>query len=153
MAQTTTTSRIIHASPEKIYRAFGNPEALENWQAPADMTAKVHDFEFKTGGGYEMSLYYPDDERETKGKTSGNEDRFTARFIELVPHRKIVQSVSFASENPGFSGEMIMEVTLEPVDGGTNVTYFFRDIPEGIRPEDNEAGTISTLEKLARFVE
>jgi uncharacterized protein YndB with AHSA1/START domain len=147
----TTNSRVIHAPAEKIYAAFGDPTALETWQAPGDMTGKVHRFDFRTGGGYEMSLYYPDEE--TRGKTGGNEDRFTVRFVELVPNRKIVQAVHFASPDPDLSGEMIMEVTLEPVDGGTNVTFFFRDIPRGIRPEDNEAGTVSSLEKLARFVE
>ncbi|MFL5659280.1 MAG: SRPBCC domain-containing protein [Ktedonobacteraceae bacterium] len=49
--------------------------------------------------------------------------------------------------------EMIMVVTFEAEDGGTTVSIFFKDIPSGIRPEDNEAGTRSTLEKLARYVE
>jgi hypothetical protein len=52
-----------------------------------------------------------------------------------------------------FSGEMIMVVTFEAVDGGTTVSILFKDIPSGIRPENNEAGTRSTLEKLARYVE
>ena len=46
-----------------------------------------------------------------------------------------------------------MEVTLEPGEDGTTVSIVFKDIPSGIRPEDNELGTQSTLEKLARFVE
>ena len=46
-----------------------------------------------------------------------------------------------------------MEVRFEPVDNGTKVTFSFKNIPPGIKPEDNEAGTISSLEKLARYVE
>ena len=61
--------------------------------------------------------------------------------------------ITFDSTDPAFSGEMIMEVTFEAKDQGTKVTILFRNIPPGIRPEDNEAGTQSTLEKLARYVE
>lgn len=153
MAQTTKNSKIINATADTIYSAFTSPGALEVWQAPEDMTAKVHNFDLRVGGGYEMSLFYPDTEKETQGKTQGKEDRFTARFVELIPNKKIVQAVNFESPNPDFSGEMIIEITFEPIENGTNVTYFFKDIPKGIRPEDNEAGTISTLSKLANFVE
>ena len=100
-----------------------------------------------------MSLFYPSSEKESRGKTSGKEDRFTARFVELTPPGRIVQAVIFDSDDPAFSGEMIMEVTFEAEDAGTKVTFTFKNIPPGIRPEDNEAGTQSTLEKLARYVE
>jgi uncharacterized protein YndB with AHSA1/START domain len=116
------------------------------------MTAKVHNFDLRVGGGYEMSLFYSDSETEMKGKTKGKEDRFTARFIDIIPNKKIVQAVNFESPDPDFSGEMIMEVTFEPIDNGTNVTFLFKDIPKGIKPADNEAGTISSLNKLAEYV-
>lgn len=153
MGQTTKNSKVINATAETIYKAFTDPIALEVWQAPGDMTAKVHNFDLRVGGGYEMSLFYPDSEKVMKGKTRGKEDRFTAKFIELIQNKKIVQTVNFESPNPDFSGEMIIEITFEPIEKGTNVTYFFKNIPKGIRPEDNEAGTISTLEKLAHYVE
>ena len=129
-----------------------NPRALEVWQAPGNMTAKVHDFDLRVGGGYRMSLFYPDSQKEAIGKTSGKEDRFTARFIKLIPNRKVVQAITFDTSNPDFAGEMTMEIKLEPIDNGTKVTFLFEDIPQGIRPEDNEAGTISSLEKLAKYV-
>jgi len=153
MGQTTQNSKIIRAAPETIYHAFTQPKALEEWLAPDDMTGKVHDFDFKVGGGYQMSLFYPDAEKELKGKTSGKEDRYTARFVELIPNKKIVQAVNFESADPNFSGEMIMEVIFESRDNVTKVTFLFKDIPKGIKPEDNEEGTISTLEKLAHYVE
>ncbi|MEX2379727.1 MAG: SRPBCC domain-containing protein [Vicingaceae bacterium] len=153
MGQTTQNSKVIKAKAETIYEAFSNPQALEVWQAPGDMTAKIHNFDFCVDGGYEMSLYYPDSETEMKGKTEKFEDRFSARFVELIPNEKIVEAVSFKSPNPDFSGEMIVEITFEPTENGTNVTYFFKNIPKGIRSEDNEAGTISTLNKLAKYVE
>lgn len=88
-----------------------------------------------------------------QGKTQEKEDRFIARFIELIPNKKIVQAVNFKSNNPDFSGDMIVEVTIEPTEDGSMVTYFFKDIPKGIKTEDNEKGTILTLEKLANYVE
>jgi uncharacterized protein YndB with AHSA1/START domain len=150
---TTQNSRDIRATPETLYRAFTDPEALAVWMAPGKMTGKVHRFDLRVGGGYQMSLFYPPSEKEAQGKTAEKEDRFTARFVELVPYQRIVQAVTFDSSDTAFSGEMIMEVRLEAVDKGTRVTISFRSIPPGIRPEDNEAGTQSSLEKLARYVE
>ena len=150
---TTQNSKDIKATQETLYRAFTNPAALAAWLAPGEMTGKVHSFDLRVGGGYQMSLFYPQSEKESRGKTTEKEDRFTARFTELTPYKKIVQMITFDSSDPAFSGEMIMEVTFEAKDQGTKVTILFRNIPPGIRPEDNEAGTQSTLEKLARYVE
>jgi uncharacterized protein YndB with AHSA1/START domain len=150
---TTQNSKIIKASQETLYRAFTNPEALASWLAPGKMTGKIHRFDLKVGGGYQMSLYYPESEKESRGKTSEREDRFTARFVELIPPKKIVQAITFDSDDPAFSGEMTMEVTFKVEDSGTRVTILFKNIPSGIRPEDNEAGTEASLEKLARYVE
>lgn len=149
----TSNARLIQASPEAVYAAFTDPEALATWQAPGNMTARVHDFDLREGGGYTMSLYYPSSEKGTPGKTAGHEDRYTARFVELVPSRRIVQTVTFDSDNPDFAGEMEMEVILEPQGTTTNVTIAFRNIPPGIDPKDNEAGTESSLQKLAQYVE
>jgi uncharacterized protein YndB with AHSA1/START domain len=149
----TRNSRLIKAPPEKAYRAFMDPAALAVWLAPGGMTGKVHSFDGRVGGGYQMSLFYPASEQDFKGKTTEKEDRFAARFVELVPPRKIVQAVTFDSADLAFAGEMIMTVTLEPRNGGTDVMFLFTGIPPGIRPEDNEEGTRLTLEKLARYVE
>lgn len=151
VTQSTTNSKIIHASPEKIFRAFSDSKALEKWLAPTGMKGKVHDFNFTVGGGYTMSLFYEDDS--DSGKTQGNEDRYTSRYLEIIPNKKIAEAVNFESDDPAFRGEMIMEVTFEPQQSATKVTFHFKNIPKGIKPEDNEAGTISTLEKLAKFVE
>jgi uncharacterized protein YndB with AHSA1/START domain len=150
---TTQNSKDMKATQEALYQAFTNPAALEIWLAPGEMTGKVHSFDLRVGGGYQMSLFYPPSEKESRGKTSEKEDRFTARFVELTPYKRIVQAITFDSSDPAFSGEMIMEVTFEAKDAGTGVTILFRNLPSGIRPEDNEAGTQSTLEKLARYVE
>ncbi len=149
----TRNSKFIKATPETLYRAFTDPAALAVWQAPGDMTGKVHSFDDRVGGGYQMSLYYPSSETTSRGKTEDREDRYTARFVELTPPRKIVEAITFDTVNPAFQGEMIIEATFEAENGGTTVSLFFKDIPSGVRPEDNEAGTRSSLEKLARYVE
>jgi uncharacterized protein YndB with AHSA1/START domain len=149
----TQNSKFIKASPEAVYRAFTNPAALAVWLAPGEMNGQVHSFDYRVGGGYQMSLHYPSSEKTSRGKTSEREDRYTARFVELTPPTRIVEAITFDSADPAFSGEMIMEVTLEPKDNGTLATILFKDLPPGIRPEDNEAGTRETLEKLARYVE
>ena len=149
----TRNSKFIKAPQQTIYRAFTDPAALAVWLAPGDMTGVVHSFDFRVGGGYQMSLYYPSTESSIQGKTSEREDRYTARFVELNPPEKIVEAITFDTVDQAFKGEMIMEVTLESEEGGTTVSIVFKDIPSGIRPEDNEIGTESTLAKLARFVE
>jgi uncharacterized protein YndB with AHSA1/START domain len=150
---TTKNSKIIKASREALYHAFTDPAALAVWLAPGEMTGKIHSFDLRVGGGYQMSLFYPSTEKESLGKTADKEDRYTARFVELTPPSRIVQAIIFDSHDPAFAGEMIMEVTLEAEGTATKVTFIFRNIPPGIRPEDNEAGTELTLEKLARYVE
>lgn len=149
----TRNSKLIKATPEALYRAFTDPAALAIWFAPGDMTGVVHNFDYRVGGGYQMSLYYPSSETTSRGKTSEREDRYTARFVELTPPGRIVEAITFDSVDPAFSGEMIMEVTFKAEDNGTTVSILFKDIPPGIRPEDNEAGTRETLEKLARYIE
>jgi uncharacterized protein YndB with AHSA1/START domain len=152
-AASTRTSRFIKAPREALYRAFTDPAALAVWLAPGEMTGRIHEFDGRVGGGYTMSLFYPSSEEVYRGKTSEREDRFTARFVELNPPARVVQAISFDSDDPAFSGEMTMVVTLEERDDGTEVTILFENIPPGIRPEDNDEGTRSSLEKLARYVE
>src|SRR5687768_12097020 len=106
----TTNSKIIKASQEKVYNAFTEQKALEFWLAPNKMQGKIHDFDLKVGGGYTMSLFYLD---KTAGKAAENEDRFTARFVELKPYEKIIQTIDFHSDKSKFAGQMIMEVYLK----------------------------------------
>lgn len=149
----TQTTRSIHATPEAVYHAFVDPIALGVWLAPGEMTGRVHAFELKVDGGYQMSLYYPETEREARGKTAAREDRFSARFIELTPPIRIVEEITFDSPAPEFAGPMTMKVTLLGKADGTEVTVVFENLPPGIRPEDNDLGTRLALAKLAGYLE
>lgn len=146
-------SRVIGAPIEAVYRAFVDPEALTVWLAPHGMSGRLHEFDGRDGRGYRMSLFYPADAEGSPGKTSELEDRFSVRFVELSSPHRIVEAITFESDDPSFAGEMRMVVTLEPHPDGTRVVIQFSGIPPGIRPEDNETGTRQSLEKLARLLE
>lgn len=149
----TRTVRVIRATPEELYRAFLDPEALVAWLPPAGMSGRIHAFDARPGGGYEMSLFYPPDERHFRGKTAEREDRVAVRFLELTPPHRIVEAVRFVSDDPAYGGTMTLTVTLEPVADGTAVALAFDDLPPGVRPEDNDAGARASLEQLARRFE
>jgi uncharacterized protein YndB with AHSA1/START domain len=149
----TRTSRIIKARPEELYAAFMDPAALVAWLPPAEMTGEIHEFDARVGGGYRMSLFYPPTERSSRGKTSDKEDMVTVRFVELAPARRIVEGVKFVTTDPALLGEMMIEITFEPVSGGTEVTFLCTNLPPGLRAEDNEAGSRLSLEQLAHRFE
>lgn len=149
----TRTSRIIKARPEELYEAFLDPAALIDWLPPAEMTGEIHEFDARVGGGYRMSLFYPPNERAFRGKTSHREDMVKVRFVELAPSRRIVEAVSFVTTDPAFFGEMTMTVTFEELADGTKVVQDFKNLPSGLRLEDNEAGSQLSLEQLARRFE
>jgi uncharacterized protein YndB with AHSA1/START domain len=152
-AASTRAARTIKARPEELYAAFMDPAALVAWLPPAEMTGQIHAFDARVGGGYRMSLFYPPTERSFRGKTSEREDRVNVRFVELVPARRIVQTVNFDTTNPAFFGEMTMVITFEQTSGGTEVAISCMNLPPGLRAEDNEAGSHLSLKQLARRFE
>jgi uncharacterized protein YndB with AHSA1/START domain len=149
----TVTSRIIRARPDQLYSAFIDPVALVGWLPPAEMVGKIHAFDALVGGGYRMSLFYPENEREVRGKTTEKEDLVDVRFVALTPPHRIVEAVSFVTNDPAFAGEMTLIATFEEVSGGTKVTLAFEDLPPGLRAEDNERGAELSLRQLAQRFE
>jgi uncharacterized protein YndB with AHSA1/START domain len=152
-AASTRASRVIRATPEALYAAFMDPAVLVEWLPPAEMTGRIHAFDGRVGGGYRMSLFYPADERRFRGKTSDKEDMVDVRFVALAPPRRIVEAVAFVTDDPAFRGEMAITITFEDAPGGTEVTFLCENLPPGLRPEDNEAGSRLSLEQLARRFE
>lgn len=145
-----TASRVIDAPAEVIYAAFADPKAWEQWLPPAGMTGRIDAFNFREGGRYRLTLVYGDDAG--TGKTSAHADVSEGIFVGLIPNQRVVQEVTFASNDPAFSGTMVMTWSLESRDGSTNVTITAENVPEGISPEDHATGMHSTLDNLARFV-
>jgi uncharacterized protein YndB with AHSA1/START domain len=151
--RSTRVSHIIKAPREVVYRAFLEPAAVASWLPPDGMKGLIYTFNPREGGRFRMSLTYLDRLDSPRGKTSEDTDTFEGRFVELLPYEKIVWVVEFESPQPDFAGEMKISWLLADADGGTEVTALCEDIPEGIRLEDNETGSRSSLRKLAAFIE
>jgi uncharacterized protein YndB with AHSA1/START domain len=148
-----SASRVIKAAPRTIYLAFMDPDAIVSWLPPKGMNARIEAYDPRKGGTYRMVLTYDQPGHSAPGKTSEHSDVVQGRFLELIPNERIVQSVEFESNDAAFGGEMRMTWTLSAVPEGTEISVRCENVPDGIRPEDHEAGIRSTLENLAIFTE
>ncbi|MDP4262988.1 MAG: SRPBCC family protein [Bacteroidota bacterium] len=148
-----SASKIIRASPQRIYQAFLDPKAVASWRPPEGMRCQIYAFDSHEGGTFQMSFGYTDMNHTVRGKTSEHADVFQGKFLELIPDQRIVELVEFESDNPAFAGAMTITTTLVPVQGGTEVTILCENVPVGIRPEDHDKGMESTLKNLAAFTE
>jgi uncharacterized protein YndB with AHSA1/START domain len=149
----TRVVQLVRASPPEAYEAFVSPAALVEWLPPGEMTGNIEDFDRREGGGYRMSLFYPPDDRRSRGKTSEREDAVDVRFLELEPPSRIVEAVRFLTPNPLFRGVMTITITFVEMPGGTEITFLCTGLPPGLSPEDNEAGTRLSLQQLAQRFE
>jgi uncharacterized protein YndB with AHSA1/START domain len=150
--RTDIGSRIIHASPQAIYDAFIDPDALARWLPPTGVTGKFDRFEPWPGGRYRLTLTFTG-EHATAGKSSADADTVEGRLVELIPGERIVQTADFESDDPAYAGTMTMTWSLRPVADGTEVTITASDVPYGISAADHAQGLASTLSNLADFLE
>jgi uncharacterized protein YndB with AHSA1/START domain len=134
--------RIIRATPEKIYRAFLDPEAQAKWLPPHGFTAKVHHLDAKVGGTFRMSF---------TNFTTGATHSFGGEYRELTPHEKIRYSDKF--DDPGLPGEMETTVNLKEVSCGTEMSIEQTGLPAAIPPEACYLGWQQSLLLLAQLVE
>jgi uncharacterized protein YndB with AHSA1/START domain len=148
---TTRVSRHIRAPRERVYRALLDPASVQQWMVPDQMTSHVHSFEARQGGEFRISLTY--DRPGAAGKTNAQTDTFHGRFVKLVPHTEVVQTVEFETSDPTMQGEMTITYTLADAGGGTELVGRHEDLPPGVAPTDNEAGWSMSIDKLARLVE
>ncbi len=146
-------SQHIHAAPEVVYRAFVEPDALLAWLPPAGMTGVLEAFEAGIGGGYRIRLSYIEQNGRFRGKTTETSDVVQVAFVALEPARRIVEAVTFVSDDPAFAGEMRITITFDATAGGTRVTMAFSNLPKGLRVEDNAEGARISLAQLARYLE
>jgi uncharacterized protein YndB with AHSA1/START domain len=149
--RTDSAARVIHATPEVIYAAYVNAEAIAAWRPPQGMQCEIYEFNPTPGGTFRMSYNYK--EPGASGKSTEHADIFHGHFAELIPHQRIVEIVEFESEDPAFAGEMKITTTLVPEQHGTNVNVVCENVPEGITAEDHKKGIQSSLANLARYVE
>jgi uncharacterized protein YndB with AHSA1/START domain len=152
MPRTDRGSRVIAASPERVWAALVDPGALLAWLPPGDMTGRFERFDARPGGSYRMVLTYSDASG-APGKSSADSDIVEVRFVDIVPGDRIVQAADFVSDDPANAGTMTMTWQVTAVDAGTRVDIIAEDVPDGISAEDHAAGLTSSLAKLAAYLE
>lgn len=152
MTRTDTASRVVPASPERVYAALTDLHALTAWLPPEGMTARFERFDARPGGSYRMILTYTDASG-APGKTTAASDIVEARFVDLVPAVRIVQAGEFVSENPAYAGIMTMTWELTRLEGGTRLEIRAKNVPDGISAEDHAAGLASSLANLADYLQ
>ena len=139
---TVRLHRVFSAKPEKVYRAFIDPDAMAKWLPPNGFTAKVHHLDARVGGAYKMSFT-----NFTTGKSMG----FGGEYRELVPHERLRYTDVF--DDPNLSGEIQVTVTLKKVSVGTEVNIVQEGLPDVIPLEACYLGWQQSLKNLARLVE
>ena len=134
--------RVLRTTPEKLYKAFLDPDALSKWLAPNGFTCKVHQLNAKIGGGFNMTFT-------NFGTGSGHS--FGGKYHELVPGQRIRYSDKF--DDPNMPGEMQTTITLKKVSCGTEINIVQEGIPAAIPTEMCYLGWQESLILLAKLVE
>ena len=134
--------RVIAANPEKIYRAFLNPDALAKWIPPNGFTCKVHHMDAKVGGTFKMSF---------TNFTTEKSIYFGGEYRELIQNERLRYTDNF--DDPNLSGEILVTITLKKVSVGTELTIVQEGIPSVIPIESCYLGWQESLANLARLVE
>jgi len=134
--------RVIAAHPEKIYRAFLNPDALAKWIPPNGFTCKVHHMDAKVGGTFKASF---------TNFTTEKSIFFGGEYRELIQNERLCYTDNF--DDPNLLGEILVTVTLKKVSVGTELTIIQEGIPSVIPLEACYLGWQESLANLARLVE
>jgi uncharacterized protein YndB with AHSA1/START domain len=142
MPNTVRLHRVLATRPEKVYRAFIEPDAVAKWLPPNGFTCTVHQLEAKVGGSHRMSF---------RNFTTGQGHSFGGKYLELVPNERLRYTDRF--DEPGLPGEMQVTVTLKKVSVGTEVTIVQEGLPEAIPLEGCYLGWQESLRNLAKLVE
>ena len=150
MPRTDEASRVIAAPVERVYAALVDPAALVAWLPPDGMSGRFERFDLRPGGGYRMVLTYA--AATASAKSTSDSDVVEARFVDVVPGRRVVQAVEFDSDDPRFSGTMTMTWEVTDVPGGARVDIRADDVPDGISADDHAAGMTSSLANLAAYL-
>jgi uncharacterized protein YndB with AHSA1/START domain len=142
MPNTVRFHRVLRATPERVYRAFLDPDAMAKWLPPNGFTGKVHHLDAKVGGAYRMSF---------TNFTTGKSHSFGGTYLELVLHERIRLADKF--DAPNLPGEMQKTITLKKVSCGTELNIVHEGIPDVIPPEACCLGWQESLTLLAKLVE
>jgi uncharacterized protein YndB with AHSA1/START domain len=142
MPNTVRFHRVVRSTPEKVYKAFIDPDAMVKWLPPYGFTGKMHSMEAKVGKGYKMSF---------TNFGTGNSHSFGGTYVEMAPGERLVYTDRF--DDPNLPGEMRVTVTLKKVAVGTELNIAQEGIPDVIPAEACCLGWQESLAQLALLVE
>ena len=134
--------RVIKASPEKIYRAFTEADALASWMPPYGFIGTVHNMEVKVGGTFKMSF---------RNFTTGKSESFGGEYLEVIPNEFLKYTDKF--DDPNLPGTIVNTFWFEKTSVGTDLKILQENIPEMIPAEMCYLGWQESLEKLIKLVE
>lgn len=142
MTGTVTLHRVLRATPERVYRAFIDPDAMAKWLPPNGFTGRVHEIDARVGGRYRMSF---------TNFTTGSKHHFGGEYLELTPNKRIRHTDRF--DDAQLPGEMITTIDIRPVSCGVELHIVQEGIPEAIPVEGCYLGWQDSLTQLAQLVE
>jgi uncharacterized protein YndB with AHSA1/START domain len=142
MSNSVTLHRVLKATPEKVYRAFTDPNAMSFWLPPYGFLGVVHEMDARVGGSYKMSFI---------NFSTGNGHSFGGNFLEIKPNEFIKHTDKF--DDPNLPGEMTTSIWINKVSAGTELKVIQEGIPSVIPTEMCYLGWQESLEKLAKLVE
>ena len=138
---TVTLHRVFRAPPDRVYRAFIDPDAMAKWLPPHGFAGRVLSMEARVGGSYRMQF---------TNFSNGQSHAFGGTYLELVPGERIVHTDSF--DDPNLPGEMRTTITFRPVLVVTEVTAVQEGIPAVIPTEMCYLGWQESLQLLALLI-
>ena len=139
---TVTLHRVLRATPERLYRAFLDPDAMAKWLPPNGFTGKVHQIDARVGGRYKMSF---------TNFSTGQSHSFGGEYLELRPNERIVHTDEF--DDPNLPGEMRTSITITPVSCGVELRVVQEGLPAAIPVEQCYLGWQESLALLTKLVE
>jgi uncharacterized protein YndB with AHSA1/START domain len=142
MPSTIRLHRVLRATPERIYRACLDPDAMVKWLPPHGFTGTVHHLDARVGGSYKMSF---------TNFTTGKSHAFGGEYLELAPYERMRHTDQF--DDPKLLGTMQVTITLTQVSGGTEVHITQAGVPDIIPAEACYLGWQESLAQLANLVE
>jgi uncharacterized protein YndB with AHSA1/START domain len=142
MPNTVRLHRVLATSPEKVYRAFLEADAMAKWLPPNGFACTVHHLDARVGGSHRMSF---------RNFTTGHGHSFGGDYVELVPNERLRYTDKF--DDPNLPGEMQVTITLKKVVVGTELNIVQEGVPDVIPVEACYLGWQQSLENLAKLVE
>lgn len=151
-----TLSRDFDEPREVVWKAWTDPDMFMQWWGPKGFSTPISKIDLREGAEYFNCMRAPD----------GQDFCSKGVYREIVEHERLVMTDSFADKEGNtvsatyygmgadFPREMLITVTFEEQDKGTNLIVKHSDIKELSEAElnDMQQGWSESLDKLAELL-